>query len=550
MMRIWLLFVLLVNGAVLLAAPKAKIAVMDLKAKTGIDVMTVSSLTNLLCTAVSGLGNYEVIGREDMQSMLEHVADKQVLGCDDTKCLVDIGGALGVELLVSGDIGKVGDVFLINLKLINIGKAEVMNRVTEKYAGSETGLVDKLEASVAALFGSKATEQLALRGKTGDLYISASMNGAEVTIDGVKQDGATPLTIEGFAAGEHAVTVKKGDSYGSQTFNLKPEELLKLTITLQKGEGSLKIFSKPADARVLVDGAEKGTTPVKLDKLPVGEHLVRVTKNGYMTHDEKIVLGIGEAKKLEVTLREAAFITVDVQPASASISINGVPVAQGSVLNYPVAVGDVTVKITAENYETHEETIKPVGNEKKIMNVNLVGKYGVLRVKSEPLGARVFLNDTQAGATPFENSQLEPGAYRVKLTMPTYADVLAEAAVAKGKATDISYVLKHTQAYLDSVTNVREAGKRRVKTIVRVISGAAALVGGGMAAYYEMQAQDSMDKEDAAYNAYMAAGSDFAALYRAYQDQRDKTGEYTGSRSVWGGVAGAGAVVLGITFAF
>jgi hypothetical protein len=134
------------------AQENIKIAVLDLKARTGIDKMTVSSLTDYTCTVISELGNYDVIGKDDMQAMLEHISDKQLLECDDTKCLTTIGGALGVGLLVSGNIGMVGKVYLINLKLIDIENAKVKNRLSEEYQGDETGLVGQLKESVQKLF--------------------------------------------------------------------------------------------------------------------------------------------------------------------------------------------------------------------------------------------------------------------------------------------------------------------------------------------------------------------------------------------------------------
>ena len=42
----------------------------------------------------------------------------------DTSCLVEIGGALGVDYLVSGSVGKLGDAFVIILKLMDVHEAK------------------------------------------------------------------------------------------------------------------------------------------------------------------------------------------------------------------------------------------------------------------------------------------------------------------------------------------------------------------------------------------------------------------------------------------
>ena len=46
--------------------------------------------------------------------------------------------------------------------------------------------------------------------------------------------------------------------------------------------GRLDVLSEPARARVSVDGNEVGITPLQGLKIPVGEHLLRVEREGYL----------------------------------------------------------------------------------------------------------------------------------------------------------------------------------------------------------------------------------------------------------------------------
>ena len=68
-----------------------------------------------------------------------------MLGCTDAVCLAEIGGALGVEYLVTGNVGKVGNRFLVNLQLIDIRQIKVVNRVKR-----ESGSEGEMLAAVAA----------------------------------------------------------------------------------------------------------------------------------------------------------------------------------------------------------------------------------------------------------------------------------------------------------------------------------------------------------------------------------------------------------------
>jgi len=162
-MKKFVFILFLVSIFVCLAEEPLKIAVMDLKPRSGIDKMVVLSLTDLVCTELSGFGNFEVIARDDMQAMLEHIADKQLLECDDTKCLAQVGGALGVAQLMSGNIGKVGDVYLINLKLIDIDEAKVLNRFSKEFKGDEAGLITYMKHAVAVLFGEPGLDEATLK---------------------------------------------------------------------------------------------------------------------------------------------------------------------------------------------------------------------------------------------------------------------------------------------------------------------------------------------------------------------------------------------------
>ena len=72
-----------------------------------------------------------VISRDEIKSMLLHEQSKMLMGCDDESCLAEIGGALGVQYIVSGNVGRIGETYLLHLKLINIREAKVENRVAE-----------------------------------------------------------------------------------------------------------------------------------------------------------------------------------------------------------------------------------------------------------------------------------------------------------------------------------------------------------------------------------------------------------------------------------
>jgi hypothetical protein len=115
---------------------KEKLAVMDLKAKHAVKVSLVEGLSVVVRDAIQVHGDYEVLNKDDVEVIAKRTAIRQSLGCDDTKCLIDIGRSLGTKFMVAGAISKFGDSYNISLRLIdtvgeNAGVKERVNRDCE-----------------------------------------------------------------------------------------------------------------------------------------------------------------------------------------------------------------------------------------------------------------------------------------------------------------------------------------------------------------------------------------------------------------------------------
>lgn len=182
------------------AADKIKLAVLDLRDK-GVDPDLAGNLTDIVIASLGELGVFQTISRADIQRMLELEETKQALGCDEISCLAEIGGALGVGLLVSGSIGKVGNSYIINLSLTDTATVTVTSR--------EQRQVSTADALPEAVRG--ATRFLVrelLEGRQGELIVATSERDAEVEIDG-RIIGMTPIGRQTLAGGPHRIKLHK-----------------------------------------------------------------------------------------------------------------------------------------------------------------------------------------------------------------------------------------------------------------------------------------------------------------------------------------------------
>jgi hypothetical protein len=132
---------------------KPVLIVMDLVAEQGVTDSTVRLLNELLLTEFQRTGRYEVIGGSDLQAMLESAVQAQRVGCVETECLAEIGGALGGDLMTNASLGRVGDYFLLNLKILNVRNAKVVGRWSTQVEAKENRLMNAVRETVASATG-------------------------------------------------------------------------------------------------------------------------------------------------------------------------------------------------------------------------------------------------------------------------------------------------------------------------------------------------------------------------------------------------------------
>jgi len=147
------IILLLLLTPALAAAVPVSVAVMEFTSKGGVTQDQMDALSDLLANEIEGLGDLRVIGKSDISSMLSLEEQKQRLSaCDDQACLAEIGGALGVRWVVVGNVSLFGDTYLLNMKLIDVEKAQVAGRVSKSIKGGESKLIAELPSGARELF--------------------------------------------------------------------------------------------------------------------------------------------------------------------------------------------------------------------------------------------------------------------------------------------------------------------------------------------------------------------------------------------------------------
>jgi hypothetical protein len=124
--------------------PKAKfinISVMDLNTTSGLSNPEILLLTAKLINSLVKAG-FTVIERGKRDEILKEQGFQQSGACSESSCLVEVGQLLGVQKMIGGTIGKFGDEFVIELRLINVGTAKIEDSFSRTYQGNISYLLD------------------------------------------------------------------------------------------------------------------------------------------------------------------------------------------------------------------------------------------------------------------------------------------------------------------------------------------------------------------------------------------------------------------------
>jgi TolB-like protein len=108
---------------------RISIAVNDLMGQ-GIDQPTATTISERLRVELINTQAFRVMERSQMANIL-HEQGFQQTDCVDNSCIVQMGQLLGVEHMVMGTIGKVGSMYTISLRLVNVATGEVLYTASE-----------------------------------------------------------------------------------------------------------------------------------------------------------------------------------------------------------------------------------------------------------------------------------------------------------------------------------------------------------------------------------------------------------------------------------
>ncbi len=160
-------------------------------------------------------------------------------------------------------------------------------------------------------------------------FVGAS--GAKVYLDGVEV-GQAPIRLPSPSAGAHRWKVAQpGFEAAEGALDVVAGRNYLIPVALESSAGVVAVTSVPAGARVRLDGAEVGVTPLKLKGIAAGKHGVEVALDGHARALRAVDTSGGARGAVDVTfVKGGATLVVTTGHAEARVYVNDVPVGGGA----------------------------------------------------------------------------------------------------------------------------------------------------------------------------------------------------------------------------
>ena len=212
------------------------------------------------------------------------------------------------------------------------------------------------------------------------------------------------------------------------------------------------ILSDPINAKVVLDGLYRGTTPLTLSNLASGTHILELDHTGYYDWKSTVDVPAGGTKTVSSSLNpmpvsNVGWVYVSSSPGGAGVTLDGTNYGQtpdsGSLKLNTIGAGDHTVTLTLAGFQPYTAKVTVYANTVSEVSAVLLSAgpkpaIGELSVSSTPPGANVFVDNNFMGITPLTLQEIPAGSHRVTVRLTGYQDYEASISVNAGATSTVA----------------------------------------------------------------------------------------------------------------
>jgi hypothetical protein len=280
----------------------------------------------------------------------------------------------------------------------------------------------------------------------GTLVMTTDPAGAKLFVDGVEK-GVTPLTVS-LRPGAHAIELRGDGPVRTMPITMTAGAQIAQYIELPKtaaASGQLQVRTEPSGAKVSVDGAPRGTSPVTIADLSPGEHAV-LLESDRGSVKQIVAIEAGITASLMVPLAGAT----DGAPVSGWIAVTApadvqvfenkrlLGTSQSDRLMVSAGRHDIDIVNETLGYRTSRTIQVSPG---KVTPIKIDFPKGTIALNAVPW-AEVWVDGEKVGETPIGNLSLSIGPHEIVFRHPELGEQRHAATVSLNSPARLSVDLR------------------------------------------------------------------------------------------------------------
>ena len=275
-----------------LLADDHTIAVLDFSGEN-IHKDELKNLSAVFRTELLQMDTLRVLNYEDMSDILIDYGN--TTSCSSLECAVIASMLLDQEWLVSAHVSKIGDVFLIEARLIESSTGRVINAVSYDYDLSIEGLYTRGMHNLSDLVMSKRIP-LEIHKRQNLVYFKTNPTGAMVRVGNDTLSGTTPLAVDRVVVESRPIVVFKKDYKPFRVERLQDDDsdIIFIQLKLKVPKIGNVVFNEPVPDDISINSSIDNSVLLidegndRIDNLPAGNY--RLVSDTYVIKNNSFTI--------------------------------------------------------------------------------------------------------------------------------------------------------------------------------------------------------------------------------------------------------------------
>jgi len=172
-MRLFLsALILQISLPIISAQEKETVAILDFEGR-GISQMEAQTLTDRFTSELASTNAMILVERNQMNEILDEQGFQQS-GCTSAECAAEVGALLGVQHMIAGSFGKLGNSYTIDAKMFSVESGKTEKTVSTTYKGEIDGLLNEIEILAWEIMSLNPPEELLATQRAGGQQLAVA----------------------------------------------------------------------------------------------------------------------------------------------------------------------------------------------------------------------------------------------------------------------------------------------------------------------------------------------------------------------------------------